>query len=55
MSRIVAAKPAAPQAPCGWPIIDFVELIGMRAASASPKKRFSAAVSMRSFISVLVP
>ena len=54
MPSTVAARPAAPQAPWGWPIIDLVELIGI-AAARGPKHFFSAAVSIRSFSSVLVP
>ena len=32
MANKTALIPAAPLAPCGWPIIDFVALIGIDAA-----------------------
>jgi hypothetical protein len=50
----VAATPAAPQAPCGWPIIDLIAEPASLFACL-PKASFTARVSMRSLRSVDVP
>ena len=50
----VVTTPAAPDAPCAWPIIDFVELAGMLQA-LSPNAIRTAADSVRSLIFVAVP
>ena len=46
----VAATPAAPQAPCGWPIIDFVaepaQLRGVLAEGELHRARFDAVVQI---------
>ncbi len=48
------ARPLAPLAPCGWPIIDLVDDPGSRPAWL-PKTRFTQATSMASFSCVEVP
>jgi hypothetical protein len=48
------ARPLAPLAPCGWPIIDLVDDPGRRVAW-SPNTRFTHATSMASFSWVDVP
>ena len=50
----IPAMPAAPDAPCGWPICDFVALMGVLAAR-SPSAIFTAAVSRGSLSCVPVP
>ena len=50
----VATMPAAPLAPCGWPIIDLVEDPGTRSARA-PNTRRVHCDSMASFNCVDVP
>ena len=48
------AASMAEAAPMVWPIIDLIELIGVRRA-ASPKTRFTARISSRSLVGVPVP
>ena len=50
----VATTPAAPLAPCGWPIIDLVDEPGMRSASAPNAARVQRD-SIASFSCVDVP
>ena len=50
----VATTPAAPLAPCGWPIIDFVDEPGTRSASV-PSTRRVQRDSIASFNCVDVP
>ncbi len=54
MPSTVAARPAAPHAPWGWPIMDLIEEPGSLAA-AGPNAIFTARVSTRSFSAVEVP
>ena len=54
MAIAVATTPAAPLAPCGWPIIDLVDEPGTRSAWA-PKTRRTDRDSTASFSCVDVP
>ena len=54
IASAVAATPAAPLAPCGWPIIDLVDDPGTRSAWR-PKTRRTQRDSIASFSCVDVP
>ena len=54
IAKRAALIPEAPLAPCGWPTIDLVALMGIRHA-CSLKQRLMALVSIRSLSSVEVP